>query len=196
LKVFYEIFADGACEPNPGRGGWGVIIRDEILETELSGGESATTNNRMELMAVIMGLEHVKDPSQITVVSDSQYVIKGASQWMAGWKKKGWRRSVKHPVLNIDLWQRLDAAATPHQVTWKWVRGHNGHPENERADKLAMAAISQQRAGKAIRIAPQRQPPDWAQALQTARDLAARQQDPELALAVYQDVVEFLLDRD
>ncbi len=97
----------------------------------------------------------------------------------------------------LDLWQRLDAAAAPHQVTWKWVRGHNGHPENERADKLATVAISQQRAGKAVRIAPQRQLPDWVtEALQTARDLAARQQDPELALAVYQDVVEFLLDGD
>lgn len=193
--MFYEIFADGACEPNPGPGGWGVIIRDNILETELSGGEPATTNNRMELMGVIMGLEHVKEPSQIAVVSDSQYVIRGASQWMAGWKRKGWRRSAKHPVLNIDLWQRLDAAAAPHQVKWKWVRGHNGHPENERADKLATTALVQQRAEKAFRIAPQRRLPDWAaQALQIARDLATQQQDPELALAVYQDVVDFLLE--
>lgn len=140
-------------------------------------------------------MTHFKEPSQIAVVSDSQYVIRGASQWMAGWKKKGWRRSAEHPVLNIDLWQRLDAAAAQHQVRWKWVRGHNGHPENERADKLATTALVQQRAEKAFRIAPQRRLPDWAaQALQIARDLAIQQQDPEMALAVYQDVVDFLLE--
>jgi ribonuclease HI len=136
----YEIFGDGACDPNPGSGGWGVIIRNEDGEVELSGGEVNTTNNRMELMAVIVGLEYIKTPSKVVVVSDSTYVVKGASEWLPGWKKRGWRRSAKTPLLNCDLWRRLDAAAAPHRVRWQWVRGHNGHPENERADCLATMA--------------------------------------------------------
>ncbi len=136
-----ELFTDGACSGNPGPGGWGAILRWRGRERELSGGEAATTNNRMELMAVIAGLEALTRPCPVDVYTDSQYVQKGISEWMPGWKARGWRTADKKPVKNVDLWQRLDAAAAPHTVRWHWVRGHAGHPENERADRLARAAI-------------------------------------------------------
>ena len=132
-----EIFSDGACRGNPGPGGWGVILRYNGHEKELHGGEAETTNNRMELMAAIRGLESLKKPSKVILTTDSQYVMKGATEWMAGWKRKGWLTAGKKPVKNVELWQRLDKALQPHEVKWSWVRGHTGHPENERADMLA-----------------------------------------------------------
>ncbi len=137
-----EMFTDGACSGNPGPGGWGAILRFGEREKELSGGERATTNNRMELMAAIAGFEALKRPVQVVVTTDSQYVKQGVTQWMANWKSRGWRTADKKPVKNQDLWQRLDAALAPHTVRWHWVRGHAGHPENERADALARAAIA------------------------------------------------------
>ncbi|HUY68167.1 MAG TPA: ribonuclease HI [Alphaproteobacteria bacterium] len=136
-----EIFTDGACSGNPGPGGWGAILRHNGVEKELSGGEAATTNNRMELMAVIMALEALKKPSRARIHTDSQYVEKGAHEWMPQWIKRGWKTADKKPVKNVDLWQRLQAAMTPHEVEFVWVRGHAGHPGNERADRLAVAAI-------------------------------------------------------
>lgn len=136
-----EVFTDGACRGNPGPGGWGAILRFGAVEREMSGGEAATTNNRMELMGVIMGLESLKEPCQAKVYTDSQYVQKGMSEWLPGWKRKGWKTATGQPVKNVDLWQRLDAVARIHAVSWHWVRGHAGHPENERADALATAAI-------------------------------------------------------
>jgi ribonuclease HI len=132
-----EIFSDGACRGNPGPGGWGVILRYNGKEKELYGGEAETTNNRMELMAAIRGLESLKRPSKVILTTDSQYVMKGATEWMAGWKRKGWVTSAKKPVKNVQLWQRLEKALDAHEVKWCWVRGHTGHPENERADALA-----------------------------------------------------------
>jgi ribonuclease HI len=146
-----EIFTDGACSGNPGPGGWGAVLRyggrqptDSIrgaVEKELSGGAAATTNNRMELMAAIAGLEALKRPCRVALYTDSQYLRQGITQWLPSWKRRGWRTADKKPVKNIDLWQRLEAAAAPHEVAWHWVRGHAGHPENERADALARAAI-------------------------------------------------------
>ncbi len=136
-----EIFTDGACQGNPGPGGWGALLRMKDTEKELSGGERATTNNRMELMAAIQGLEALSKPARVRLYTDSQYVQKGISEWLPGWKKRGWKTADKSPVKNVDLWQRLDAARQPHHVTFIWVRGHNGHPENERVDRLAVAAI-------------------------------------------------------
>jgi len=136
-----EIFTDGACRGNPGPGGWGAILRYGEVEKELSGGEPATTNNRMEMTAAIAGLEALKRPCRVRLYTDSQYLRDGIMQWLAGWKARGWRTADKKPVKNVDLWQRLDAAAAPHQVEWLWVRGHAGHPENERADALARAAV-------------------------------------------------------
>jgi ribonuclease HI len=137
------IFTDGACRQNPGPGGWGVILFDPISKKrkELSGGEHATTNNRMEIMAVIKGLEALKKPSKVQLVSDSQYVINGITEWMKKWKAFGWRKTVnaKAQIRNVDLWQRLDSILRVHQVTTEWTRGHNGHPENERCDQLAEA---------------------------------------------------------
>ena len=136
-----EIFTDGACSGNPGPGGWGAILRHGETEKELSGGDPATTNNRMELMAAIAGLEALKRPCRVRLYTDGQYVRDGITRWLIGWKARGWRTADKKPVKNIDLWQHLDLAAAPHNVDWIWVRGHAGHPENERADLLARTAI-------------------------------------------------------
>ena len=136
-----EIFTDGACRGNPGPGGWGAILRYGEVEKELSGGDPATTNNRMEMTAAIAGLEALKRPCRVRLYTDSQYLRDGIMQWLAGWKARGWRTADKKPVKNVDLWQRLDAAAAPHQIEWLWVRGHAGHPENERVDALARAAV-------------------------------------------------------
>ena len=141
-----EIFTDGACRGNPGPGGWAAILRHRGIEKELSGFEPATTNNRMEMMAAISGLEALKRPCRVRLYSDSQYLRDGITKWIHAWKRRDWRTADKKPVKNVDLWQRLDAAAASHQVTWEWVRGHAGHPENERADALARAAIVAARA--------------------------------------------------
>ena len=136
-----EIFTDGACRGNPGPGGWGVVFRFRNAEKELWGGEAATTNNRMELTAVIRGLEALTRPSKVRVYTDSQYVQKGISEWIHSWKRRGWRTADKKDVKNVDLWKQLDEAAARHAVEWHWVRGHAGHPENERADALANKGI-------------------------------------------------------
>jgi ribonuclease HI len=136
-----EIFTDGACRGNPGPGGWGAILRYGEVEKELSGGDPATTNNRMEMRAAIAGLEALKRPCRVRLYTDSQYLRDGIMQWLPGWKARNWRTADKKPVKNVDLWQRLEAAAAPHQIEWLWVRGHAGHPENERADALARAAV-------------------------------------------------------
>ena len=131
------IYTDGACSGNPGPGGWGVILEAKGQTKELSGGEAETTNNRMELMAAIQALEALKRPCRVALHTDSTYVQKGMLEWLAGWKARGWRTAAKKPVKNADLWQRLDAAQAPHQIEWHWVKGHAGHPGNERADELA-----------------------------------------------------------
>jgi ribonuclease HI len=136
-----EIFTDGACSGNPGPGGWGALLRVGSVEKELSGGENPTTNNRMELVAAIRGLEALTRPSQVKLYTDSQYVQKGITEWLLGWVKRGWKTADKKPVKNADLWQRLDEARAKHKVDFIWVRGHNGHEENERVDRLAVAAI-------------------------------------------------------
>ncbi len=140
-------YTDGACSGNPGPGGWGVLMlaREDgvvIKERTLIGGEANTTNNRMELMAAISALEALTKPSEVTIVTDSAYVKNGITDWMAGWKRKGWRTAGGPPVKNVDLWQRLDAAQGRHQVVWKWIKGHAGHAENERADELARAGMA------------------------------------------------------
>ena len=140
-------YTDGACSGNPGPGGWGVLLRalrdqDIVKERALSGGEGQTTNNRMELMAAITALEVLERPSTITIVTDSAYVKNGVTSWIHGWKRNGWRTADRKPVKNADLWQRLDAAQARHQVTWEWVKGHAGHPENERADELAREGMA------------------------------------------------------
>ena len=133
-----EIFTDGACSGNPGAGGWGAVLRYGGVEKELSGGEAETTNNRMELTAVIEALKALKKPCEIVLCTDSRYVMDGVQQWLPNWKKNGWRTAnKKSPVKNIDLWQQLDALLELHKIKWVWVKGHNGHPENERCDKLA-----------------------------------------------------------
>lgn len=139
------LFTDGACSGNPGPGGWAALLRYRTQERELSGGEPATTNNRMEMLAVICGLEALKRPMPVRIYTDSQYVMKGVTAWLAGWKRRGWKTADRQPVKNVDLWQRLEAALSRHQVEWQWVRGHDGHPENERVDALARAAIGQNR---------------------------------------------------
>jgi ribonuclease HI len=136
-----EIFTDGACSGNPGPGGWGAILRTGAHEKELSGGEKATTNNRMEMMAVIQGLAALTKPSQVTLYTDSRYVLDGATKWIKNWKKNGWKTADKKPVKNEDLWRLLEVEAARHEIAWKWVRGHDGHAENERADALARGAI-------------------------------------------------------
>ena len=136
-----EIYADGACKGNPGPGGWGALLRTGGTERELYGGEPDTTNNRMELTAVIRALEALKRRCKVRLYTDSQYVQKGISQWIHDWKRRGWRTADKKPVKNEDLWRRLDELAGAHEVEWHWVRGHAGHPENERADELANKAI-------------------------------------------------------
>ncbi len=134
-----EIHTDGACLGNPGPGGWAALLRHGQVERELAGGEAATTNNRMELMAAIMALEALKAPCEIVLSTDSQYVQKGIGEWLPNWVRRGWKTAAGDPVKNQDLWQRLDAAARPHRITWTWVKGHAGHPENERVDQLARA---------------------------------------------------------
>lgn len=138
-----EMFTDGACRGNPGPGGWGVILRYKDKEKTLSGTEPLTTNNRMELMAAIAGLEALRRPWEVTITTDSQYVRQGITEWLANWKRRGWKTADRKPVKNVDLWQRLDAAAAAHCIEWHWVRGHSGHPENERADALANEAIDE-----------------------------------------------------
>jgi ribonuclease HI len=135
-----EIFTDGACSGNPGPGGWGAILRSKGIEKELSGSEKDTTNNRMEMMAVIAALEALTQPCNVKITTDSQYVMKGMQEWLPGWKKRNWKTAGKKPVKNVDLWQRMEKAAEPHALEWEWVRGHQGHAENERADDLAVAA--------------------------------------------------------
>ncbi|SME94524.1 ribonuclease HI [Tistlia consotensis] len=136
-----EIFTDGACSGNPGPGGWGAVLRYRGREKELSGGERQTTNNRMELMAAIAALEALKRPSRIELWTDSTYLRDGITKWIHAWRKRGWKTADRKPVKNQDLWERLDAAIRPHEIEIHWVRGHAGHPENERADRLAVAAI-------------------------------------------------------
>ncbi len=135
-----DAFVDGACLGNPGPGGWGALLRRSAKEQELSGAENPTTNNRMELMAAIRALEAIRKGSTVRVHTDSQYVKKGITEWIHGWKRNGWRTSGKDPVKNVDLWQRLDALVLDHTVSWHWIKGHSGHAENERADALAVAA--------------------------------------------------------
>jgi ribonuclease HI len=141
-----KAFTDGACSGNPGPGGWGVVLQainagEIVKERELSGGAGETTNNQMELMAAISALETLDRASTITVVTDSSYVKDGVCTWIHGWKRNGWKTAAKKPVKNVELWQRLDAAQARHKVTWEWVKGHAGHPENERADALARAGM-------------------------------------------------------
>jgi ribonuclease HI len=140
-----EIATDGACKGNPGPGGWGAIIRAGTRERELSGGEPLTTNNRMELMAVIAALGALKRPCAVRLSTDSRYVMDGLTRWIHGWLKNGWRTAAKQPVKNADLWQQLLAATAPHRIEWQWVKGHAGHPDNERADRLASDAAGAQR---------------------------------------------------
>jgi ribonuclease HI len=140
------VHTDGACSGNPGPGGWGAILSYGEHEKELKGGEPHTTNNRMELMAAISALEALKRPSTVEMHTDSQYVQQGISQWITKWKRNGWKTADKKPVKNVDLWQRLDAAMQQHNVKWHWVKGHAGHELNERADRLAVAAIAEIRA--------------------------------------------------
>lgn len=142
-----EIFTDGACSGNPGPGGWGAILRWRGEERELYGGEPQTTNNRMELMAAIMALETLKRALPVDLYTDSQYVRQGITEWLNKWKRNGWKTSDKKPVKNAELWRRLDEAASRHDVKWHWVRGHSGHPENERADELARRGIIEMRGG-------------------------------------------------
>jgi len=136
-----EVFTDGGCRGNPGPGGWGAVLRYDDTEKELLGGEPHTTNNRMELMAAIAALEALKRPCRVVVTTDSTYVKQGITCWIAGWRRNGWRTAGRKPVKNVDLWQRLDEAAGRHQVEWRWVKGHAGHPGNERADALANRAM-------------------------------------------------------
>jgi ribonuclease HI len=140
--VKVEIFCDGACSGNPGPGGFGCILRSGAKEKELSGADPHTTNNRMEMMAAITALESLKRPCEVVLTTDSQYLVKGMTEWIHGWLKRGWKNSKKEEVLNRDLWERLLELARVHRVQWVWIRGHNGHAENERCDELARQAIS------------------------------------------------------
>ncbi len=142
-----EIYTDGACKGNPGPGGWGALLRYRGKERELWGGEPNTTNNRMELMAAIQALEALKRPCRVTLTTDSRYLQQGVTEWLANWKRRGWKTAGRQPVKNIDLWKRLDEAMSRHDIEWHWVRGHTGHPENERADRLANRAIEALREG-------------------------------------------------
>jgi ribonuclease HI len=137
-----EIATDGACKGNPGPGGWGAIIRSGTTEKELSGGENPSTNNRMELMAAIEALSALKRPCHVTLSTDSRYVMDGLTKWIKGWQRNGWKTADKKPVKNADLWQRLLDASAPHRIDWLWVKGHAGHPDNERADRLASDAAN------------------------------------------------------
>lgn len=138
-----EIYTDGACSGNPGPGGWGVVLKMGDKSREISGGEKETTNNRMEMMAAICALEALKRPCNVKLTTDSKYVMDGITKWIFSWKKNGWKKADKKPVLNADLWQRLDALTQTHKVSWEWVKGHSGHPENERCDELARLAIKE-----------------------------------------------------
>ena len=149
VAVRVELYSDGACSGNPGPGGWGCILRWKGQEKELWGGEAHTTNNRMELLAVINGLSGLKRPCRVDVYTDSQDVQKGISEWLRGWKFRGWKTADNKPVKNADLWRALDEAQARHSVAWHWVKGHAGHPENERADALARKGIQEIRAGAA-----------------------------------------------
>ena len=140
-----EVYTDGACKGNPGPGGWGALLRYKGVEKELYGGEANTTNNRMDLLAVIEALEALRRPCKVRVATDSQYVKRGVTEWMQRWKRNGWRTADKRAVKNKELWERLDRALADHEVAWQWVRGHAGHPENERADRLANKGITQKR---------------------------------------------------
>ena len=137
------MFTDGACRGNPGKGGWGVLLRFGEAEKELYGGEVFTTNNQMELMAVIMGLEALKKPCRVVITTDSKYVLSGITEWMPNWKKRNWKTANKKPVLNAELWRRLDSLVSQYEVSWQWVKGHSGHPENEIADQLANRGIDE-----------------------------------------------------
>lgn len=137
-----RMYTDGACSGNPGPGGWGVVMRFNGAERELNGGEPDTTNNRMELMAAIQGLETLKRPVRVDIFTDSTYVRDGITKWITGWKARGWKTAAKKPVKNVDLWQRLELAAASHDTHWHWVKGHAGHPENERADELARNGVT------------------------------------------------------
>ncbi|MBK0395803.1 ribonuclease HI [Kingella bonacorsii] len=137
-----SLYTDGACKGNPGKGGWGVLMRYGSHEKELFGGEAHTTNNRMELTAIIQGLAALKRPCAVVIYTDSQYVKNGMEKWIHGWKKNGWKTASKQPVKNEDLWQQLDRLAAQHQIQWQWVRGHAGHAENERADALANQGVA------------------------------------------------------
>ncbi len=143
MSDMVEVFTDGACRGNPGPGGWGAILRCKGKEKELFGGETETTNNRMELMAAIMALESLSRPCRVQLTTDSKYVLQGITEWIIGWKKRGWKNADKQPVKNVDLWQRLDQANAKHQVEWRWVKGHSGHEENERADALANRGVDE-----------------------------------------------------
>lgn len=144
LEKNVVVYTDGACSGNPGPGGWGSVLMYRGHRRELSGGETLTTNNRMELMAVIKALEALKRPCMITIHTDSTYVMKGMTEWLAQWKRRDWKTAAKKPVKNVDLWQHLEKVIDSHQVEWKWVKGHSGVPENERADELARLAIPAQ----------------------------------------------------
>lgn len=138
-----EIFTDGACRGNPGPGGWGVLLRSGKHEKELWGGESPTTNNRMEMTAVIEALKALKRPSTVVLTTDSQYVRKGITEWIKGWKRKNWQTAAKKPVKNVDLWKEIDRLAAVHTIEWRWVKGHSGHSENERVDELANRGVDE-----------------------------------------------------
>ncbi len=144
-----EIFTDGACSGNPGPGGWGALLRYGGAEKEMCGGEAATTNNRMELLAAIRAIETLKRPATVRLHTDSTYLRDGITRWIEGWKANGWKTAAKKPVKNVDLWQRLDAAVAPHDIEWRWVKGHAGHPDNERADALARKGLAQAREARA-----------------------------------------------
>ncbi len=140
MKII-EIYTDGACRGNPGPGGWGAILRYGGTDKYLKGSEAETTNNRMELTAAIEALQALREPCRVSLTTDSEYVRKGMTEWLAGWKKRGWKTAAKQPVKNADLWQQLEAACAPHDIEWHWVKGHSGHTENELADQLANEAI-------------------------------------------------------
>jgi ribonuclease HI len=144
---FVDIFTDGACSGNPGPGGWGAILRFDSIEKELSGGEPLTTNNRMEMMAAVSALEALKRPCRVRLHTDSIYLRDGITRWINKWRSNGWLTSDRKPVKNADLWMRLEKAMAPHRIEWAWVRGHAGHPENERADELARQALLPFRKG-------------------------------------------------
>ena len=150
-----EIYTDGACKGNPGPGGWGVLLKAGGTEKELFGGELGTTNNRMEMTAVIRALESLKRPCAVTLFLDSQYVLKGITEWLPGWKARGWRTASRQPVKNVDLWQSLDTLVNQggHSIDWRWVRGHNGDPGNERADALANLGV-EVALGRAVEVKP------------------------------------------